>query len=74
MNWDISTKEGLNNSIAWFEDFVTCLRPGGTWIVPRSASGYRIDHENKTIDLTFGPGDPSTEKVAVAAGWAVTRP
>lgn len=71
MNWDLDTPEGMENAVSWFSSFVEYLNQGGVWAIPRSMSTYQIDHGHKAIHLTSGKGDPSTEKVAKAAGWDV---
>ena len=70
-NYKLDTTQGMKNGIQWFLSFIRNVAQGGIWAVPRAMSGYKIDHEGKTISLMFGEGDRPTERVAKAAGWEV---
>jgi len=72
MNYDINTEEGLANAVTWFLAHVSRMNNGGVWVLPRSGTIYTVDHDAKTLTCTLG-GDPSTERVAVAAEWKVQQ-
>lgn len=71
MNYDISTQGGMQASVDWFLDFVSHIKDGGVWYIPRSNASYRIDHDRQCITSLEGPRDIPTERVAEAAGWEV---
>ena len=72
MNYDLDTKTGRDNAIAWTQQMFSCVKDGGVWMVPRSGTMVRINHQEKiaTITVGFAP-DPSLKRVIEAMGWAV---
>jgi hypothetical protein len=72
MNYDIRTKEGMANSVAWTERLFSMLRDGAVWHVPRSSTVVCICPSKKeaTIHKGFTPDD-SIAQVIKAMGWTV---
>lgn len=74
MNFDISTAEGMVNSLRWTERHVNRIANGGTWLVPRSGSIYQLfKDEKRVVVLAQLSPDPSIDKVFAAMGWTVER-
>lgn len=75
MNWDISTKQGMENSIIWTEQTVNAVKDGGAWVIPRSGTIVRVAHKTKTAHIQYPPHvhEPDVEKVLRAAGWTITK-
>lgn len=71
MNWDLNTNEGLKNAVEWQTALVQTIFEGGSWIVPRSMSIYRIRHSTQTAEKLSGFPEPDIEKVFEAMGWTV---
>lgn len=74
MNYDISTKEGMANAVAWQQRLVDALNTKATWAVPRSGTIVAIDKSTKTATITcmFAP-DPSIAQVFRAMGWTTVE-
>lgn len=70
MNYNLDTEDGMSNSIDWFLGCVAHIVNGGVWGIPRSFTAYKVDHGAKALTRMHGC-DPSTERVAKAAGWKV---
>ena len=72
MNYDISTEEGMRNSVAWTQEIFSTIQEGGKWIIPRSGTIVTVDHANKTAYVIASQApEPDTEKVIKAMGWEV---
>jgi len=72
MNFDLNTKDGLNNSVIWTQRMFSMIKDGGTWAIPRSGAIVRVDHSNNTAHITLaGFPEPDVEKVIKAMGWNV---
>lgn len=71
MNYDISTKEGLQNAVRWQVTHLSRIAEGGVWFVPRTCSTYTVSHKNQTLTRTGLKPDLSINKVAAAMGWTV---
>lgn len=69
---DINTKPGMASAVKWLAEFLSHIKDGGAWIIPRSGTVYEIDHGNKVATKTVAMlPDPSLDKVFIAAGWTV---
>jgi len=72
MNYDISTEEGMRNSVAWTQEIFSTIQEGGKWAIPRSGTIVTIDHSNKTAYILPGYApEPDTAQVIKAMGWEV---
>ena len=72
MNYDISTEEGMRNSMQWTQSMFDSIKDGGAWAVPRSGTVITIDHANKTARLLMGYlPEPDIKKVLTHMGWQV---
>lgn len=71
MNYDISTQEGMQNSVEWQRNMLSLINEGGVWFVPRVCSTYKVSHANKTLTRTGLMPDPSINQVAALMGWTV---
>jgi len=72
MNFNLNTPEGMANAITWTNKTMNMLKPGGTWVVPRSASLVTVvSHDPKECHILSPVGDPSIVEVLQAAGWSV---
>ena len=71
-NYDLATREGLENSKLWLSHALTLLSDNGIWGIPRSSTVVRIDKQNKTATVVHqGSPDVSIELVFEALGWTV---
>jgi len=68
-NWDISTEEGMANSIEWTRRQFALLKDGGTWIVPRSGTIVTVDHTNKRATKSGRYREDAVRRVVEAMGW-----
>jgi hypothetical protein len=74
MNYDLNTKEGMNNAIKWTRAMFNQIKDGGAWMVPRSMTMVRINHTDKVATLLVGfAPDPSLRRVIEAMGWTVVE-
>jgi hypothetical protein len=73
-DYDLDTKQGMNNAVTWTRNMFSLIRDGGTWMVPRSMTIVRINHTDKiaTLIVGFAP-DPSLKRVIEAMGWTVVE-
>ena len=72
MNYDLDTKEGMNNAIKWTQMMFDNLRDNASWGVPRSGTIIRINKKEKTATILGGfLPDPSLKRVLTAMGWTV---
>lgn len=73
MNYDISTKDGMANSVAWTERHFGMMKDGTTWGIPRSGTMVRVYPSKKEAHITEGfLPDDSIKRVIRAMGWTVT--
>lgn len=71
-SYDLDTKQGVKNSVDWLNGFISRIRDGGMWMVPRSGTVYEIRHATKTAVKVMGAlPDKSLDLVFRAAGWKV---
>ena len=72
MNYDLNTKEGMNNAIKWTQAMFDTVNDDGVWVVPRSMTMVRINKKERiaTLIVGFAP-DPSIRRVIEAMGWTV---
>lgn len=73
MNFDIDTEEGMANAVAWQENLISKIVPGGRWLVPRSGTICILDQENKRVRMLGLLPEPTVERVFKAMGWTVER-
>lgn len=73
MNYDINTKDGMANAVAWTENLFKMMSEGGSWLVPRSMTIVKVYPLKQEVEVTRGHAlDKSIEKVIKAMGWKVT--
>lgn len=72
INYDIGTVEGMGNARAWLRSLVSTIKQDGIWMVPRSMSQYRIDHQGRRA-IRLSGGEACIEKVFEAMGWKVVN-
>lgn len=69
---NINTPQGMQDAVQWTENLFAQIKPGGTWLVPRSGTIVQIFHSSKLVRITPGPvPDPSLARVVDAMGWTV---
>lgn len=73
MNYDLDTKEGMNNAKRWTESMIANIADGGLWLVPRSMSAVQINKTTKKADIVSFYPDPSLGRVLRAMGFTVTE-
>lgn len=74
MNYDIETKEGLANSVAWTERLFALMSEGGVWHIPRSATTVRVYPSKKEVVITDGLMlEESLTRVIEAMGWTIVK-
>jgi hypothetical protein len=74
MNYNLDTKDGMNNAVEWTRKHFDRLSDNAAWGVPRSGTVVRINKKDKlaTIITGFAP-DPSLKRVIEAMGWTVVE-
>lgn len=71
-NFDLDTKGGMTQAVAWTERLFASLKDGGRWFIPRSGVTVIVNHATRTATLKSGyRPDPSIERVIRAMGWKV---
>ena len=70
MNFDLDTKEGMENAVQWQTQLCQWINEGGTWLVPRSDQVYLIYKSEKLAVAPLG-GEPAVNRVFEAMGWEV---
>ena len=73
MNYDLDTKDGMNNAKRWTQSMIDNIADGGMWVVPRSMSTVQINKTAKKADIVSFIPDPSLGKVLRAMGYTVTE-
>lgn len=74
MNFDIETKEGMANSVAWTERLFALMSEGGVWGIPRSATTVRVYPSKKEVVITDGVlTEESLTRVIEAMGWTIVK-
>lgn len=73
MNYNLDTKEGMANAIAWTDNMMRQLKDGGTWLVPRSGTAVvMLDYATRKCRVIKGfESDTSIKRVLIASGWTV---
>lgn len=72
MNFDLDTVEGMENAKRWTLNFLSLLREGGSWGVPRSSSVYRFYQSKLQAVRLHGDGDEAVERVLKEVGYHVS--
>ena len=72
MNYDISTEEGMRNSVLWTEKTLSLIKDGGAWAIPRSGTTVRVSHKDKVAYIS-NSNEPDVVCVLEAAGWTVKK-
>ena len=71
-NYDLATREGLENSKLWLSSALTVLSDNGIWGIPRSNTVVRINKSKKLATVIHQDSpDVSIELVFGALGWTV---
>ena len=71
-NYDLHTREGLENSKLWLSLALTLLSDNGIWGIPRSSTVVRINKQKKIATVLHQDSpDVSIELVFEALGWIV---
>lgn len=71
-NYDLATREGLENSKLWLSSALTLLSDNGIWGIPRSNTVVRINKSKKLATVIHQDSpDVSIELVFEALGWTV---
>lgn len=70
---DVCGPVSLEEAMEWTDVTLSYIRNGGSWIIPRSSSAYRIQHDTKTAVLYDGNGDVPAEYVLKKLGWKVEK-
>lgn len=74
MNYDIQTKEGLANSVAWTERLFALISEGGVWGIPRSETIVRVYPSKKEVVIIDGVmPEESLTRVIEAMGWTIVK-
>lgn len=72
MQFDLDTKDGMNNAVRWTQMLFDNMQDTASWGVPRSGTIVRINKPEKTATLIGGfLPDPSLKRVIEAMGWTV---
>jgi hypothetical protein len=74
MNFDIETKEGLANSVAWTERLFALMSEGAVWGIPRSETLVRVYPSKKEVVIIDGVmPEESLARVIEAMGWTINK-
>ena len=74
MNYDIETKEGLANSVAWTERLFALMSEGAVWGIPRSETLVRVYPSKKEVVIIDGVmPEESLARVIEAMGWTINK-
>lgn len=74
MNYDIETKEGLANSMAWTERLFALMNEGAVWSIPRSVTMVRVYPSKKEVVIIDGVmPEESLARVIEAMGWTIVK-
>jgi hypothetical protein len=72
MNYDLDTKDGMANSVAWTEHLFSTMRDGSVWGIPRSGTVVRVYPSKKEVRVQKGyTPDPSIKRVIKEMGWKI---
>lgn len=72
MNYDLNTKQGMQNAVDWTRRMFDMVKDGGTWAVPRSGTIITIYHAQKAVSIKQGfLPDECIEQVIKAMGWKI---
>ena len=71
MNYELETKQGMDNAVAWTRQHLARIPEGGVWFVPRVCSEYTASHKDRTLTRRGLMPDPSINHVLKAMGWTV---
>lgn len=72
MNYDLDTKEGMANAVAWQEQLCNYVKDGGMWCVPRSNEIYFIHADDKYVVAPTG-GDDAVNIVFKEMGYEIRK-
>jgi len=70
MNYDLDTKEGMANAIAWQTQLCKYLKEGGMWCVPRSNEIYFVHPKDKFVVAPTG-GEKAVNAVFREMGYEI---
>lgn len=72
MNYDLNTKQGMENAVAWTRRMFEMINDGGKWVVPRSGTIVTIYRAEKAVSIEQGfMPDDCIEQVIKAMGWKI---
>lgn len=71
MNYDLDTKEGMANAIAWTNGMLSQLKDRGVWIVPRSGTVVHFNQQELTATVAGFLPDSALARVLTAMGYTV---
>jgi len=73
-DYDLDTKDGMNNAVKWTRAMFDTINDDGVWMVPRSMTMVRINKRERIATLIVGIApDPSLKRVIEAMGWTVVE-
>ena len=73
-DYDLDTKDGMNNAVKWTRNMFDTINDDGVWMVPRSMTMVRINKRERIATLIVGIApDPSLKRVIEAMGWTVVE-
>ena len=52
-----------DSDITWTSDLLARLNDQGTWVVPASGCGYRVDKKSKIVTVMFGVIDETHYRI-----------
>ncbi len=72
MNFDLDTKQGMDNAVRWTEQLFDAMNNNASWGLPRSGTLVTINKDTKTATVTqgFAP-EQGLLQVIRAMGWTV---
>lgn len=72
MNYDLDTKEGMENAVAWQTQLCSYLNEGAMWCVPRSNQIYFVHAKDKYVVCPTG-GEENVNRVFKEMGYDVRK-
>lgn len=73
-DYDLETKEGMQNAVFWTQGLFASMREGAVWTIPRSNTSVKVHHTTKSVTIKDGthPED-GVRKVIEKMGWTINE-
>ena len=72
LTMDINTTQGMEDAKRWTTEFISLIKDGGFWAVPRSDSIYQVWHSSREFRRVSN-GENCIDRVLKALGYTPRR-